>query len=273
MRNRVLLASAAALLSAVAAPAFAQTAWSGPYFGAAIGYAKQSDKGSETIQFDKDLNGSFNDTVTTAAGANAFSPGFCGAEATGATPAAGCEENDSGLDAYIRGGYDWQFGSWVVGGVAEFGVTDVEDAVGAFSTTPAGYSMKRQVRNMFAGRARVGYVVGSYLPYVTGGVVKAQVNSSFTTTNTANNFTQRGDDYVNGYQLGAGVERELMPSVRLGLEYMYTRLDDGDYRVRAGGPAPATNPFILTNASGTDFRRSNADFDIHAVRATVSYVF
>ncbi|OJU07745.1 MAG: hypothetical protein BGN86_07990 [Caulobacterales bacterium 68-7] len=272
MRSRLLLASAA-IASAVAAPALAQTAWSGPYFGAAVGYAKQADKGSETTQFDTNLDGRFGDTVNTAAGANAFSPGFCGAAANGATPAAGCNEDDNSLEGAIRAGYDWQLGSWVVGGVAELGAADVEDSVGAFSTTPAGYTMKRKLRGMAAVRARVGYPVGSYLPYVTAGFARAKVNSSFSTTNTVNTFVQSGDEGVSGFQLGAGVERELVPSVRLGLEYLFTRLDDDSYRVRAQGPAPATNPFILVNAAGTDFRRSNNDFDIHAVRATVAYAF
>ena len=39
--------------------------------GAHAGWGAQSDKNSETIGFDKNLDGQFNDTVNTAAGANA----------------------------------------------------------------------------------------------------------------------------------------------------------------------------------------------------------
>ena len=53
----------------------------------------------------------------------------------------------------------------------------------------------------------------------------------------------------------------------------YERLTDDEYRVRAQGPAPATNPFILVNPQGTDFRRSDDDFDLGALRMTASYRF
>ncbi len=52
-----------------------------------------------------------------------------------------------------------------------------------------------------------------------------------------------------------------------------TSLDDKDeYTVRVQGPAPATNPFILTNAAGTDLRRSD-QFDFHTARLTAAYRF
>jgi outer membrane immunogenic protein len=52
-----------------------------------------------------------------------------------------------------------------------------------------------------------------------------------------------------------------------------TSLDDKDeYTVRAQGPAPATNPFILTNAAGTDLRRAD-QFRFHSLRVTAGYRF
>lgn len=36
---------------------------------------------------------------------------------------------------------------------------------------------------------------------------------------------------------------------------------------------PATNPFILSNPNGTDFRRSDERFKTHSFNATVSYRF
>lgn len=52
----------------------------------------------------------------------------------------------------------------------------------------------------------------------------------------------------------------------LSAEYLFTSLDDRDEAtVRAQGPAPATNPFILANASGTDMRLSDR-FDVRVAR-------
>jgi hypothetical protein len=43
----------------------------------------------------------------------------------------------------VRGGYDWQFGAFVVGAVAELAAPDHVDSVSAFSTTPAFYTFTR----------------------------------------------------------------------------------------------------------------------------------
>ena len=81
---RMILLGAASLM-AIATPAFAQdqdAEFNGGYIGGSIGYSFQPKDDNETILFDRDLNGSYGDTVTTAAAANAFGPGFCGGSAT-----------------------------------------------------------------------------------------------------------------------------------------------------------------------------------------------
>ena len=64
-----------------ATPASAQTgastSWTGPYVGGQIGVS-YIDNDRPQVLFDTNRDGTFNDTVRTAAGANAFSPGFCG---------------------------------------------------------------------------------------------------------------------------------------------------------------------------------------------------
>ncbi len=54
-------------------------------------------------------------------------------------------------------------------------------------------------------------------------------------------------------------------------EYLYSSFDDfDDGLVRSRGPAPATNPFILTNAAGTDLRRTDR-FTMHSLRVGLTY--
>jgi len=72
--------------------------------------------------------------------------------------------------------------------------------------------------------------------------------------------------------LGGGVEHKITNDVSLGLEYLYTRLDDDNYAVRAAG-GPAGGPFTSTNGSGTDFQRTSDEFNIHSVRFTAAYRF
>ena len=273
MFKATLLASGL-LASAFGGAARAQaTDWSGPYVGAVFGYAKTDETKGERFEFDKNLDGQYGDTVI-AAGGDAFSPGFCDGMARGATAAGGCVgDDDENWELGVRAGYDLQFGGWVVGAVAEVERLRIEDRVSAFSTTPAFYAFDRKLEALGAIRLRGGYAVGPYLGYVTGGVARGQIKHTFRTSNGVNTFVARDSDDANGSQLGLGVERQLDGRVRLGLEYLHTRLDDDGYTVRAQGPAPAANPFIVTNPSGTDMRRTENDFEIHSVRLTASYRF
>jgi len=269
--------SAAAIASSVllaGGVAQAQAVWTGPYFGGHMGYTSQPEDDDEQVLFDTDLNGSFSDTVRTVAGANAFSPGFCGGGTFNSTPAGaqGCYDDEDEFEIGLRAGYDQQVGPVVLGGVVELTGTRIDDSVTAFSTTPAFYTITRELEGLAAVRARVGLPLDRFMPYVTGGFAQGQVDRKFFSNNIVNTFTTRGDDRLNGYQLGAGVEAAVAPRLSLGLEYLYTSLDD-DVRVRASGPAPATNPFILANPGGTDFARSEEEFDFHSVRVVANVRF
>lgn len=280
MKSALAASIVGALFAAgVAVPAFAQTrdTWTGGYVGAHLGAIEDPDDKNDSILFDTDLDGEFGDTVRTGAGADAFSPGFCDGAARTATPGGGCSSNSGGADWGIRGGYDWQFENLVFGVVGEYSMNDTRDAVSAFSTTPAFYTMFRKIDGMIALRARVGYALGDdseNLIYATAGGAWAQVENDFTTSNTANSFTDNGDDDISGYQGGIGYERLFGDRFTVGIEYLVTRLDDEDYRVRTGpGTAAPTNPFLLVNPAGTDFRRSDTDFDLDSLRVTATYRF
>ncbi len=267
------------LTAALAAtPAFAQSSdrWTGGHVGAYAGSVMDPDDNGDRILFDTNLDGNFDDTVRTGAGADAFSPGFCDGQAQGATPAAGCKGNTGGADWGFRGGYDMQMGTWVFGVVGEYGMNDARDAVSAFSTTPARYTMLRKVDSVAALRARIGMAFGAdseNLVYATGGYAWANIENSFNTSNGVNTFTNSGDSDASGAQFGLGYERRIGDMWSVGVEYISTRLEDDEARVRTSGPAPATNPFILVNPAGTDFARSDEDFDLDSVRVTVSYRF
>lgn len=248
-RLSFVLAAGVCVISA-AAPALAQTGgpWDRAYVGGRVGQAFQPNDEDETVLFDTDLDGDFDDLVTTATGANAFSTGFCGGAATGATPAGECEEDEDGLDWAVHAGADGQFGNFVLGIIGEYGRSDIRDSVSAFSTTPASYTLSRRLRDNAALRLRAGAALNGTLVYGTGGIAWGRVRHSFATTNAVNTFAERDDDDgAWGYRVGGGVEQLIGPRLSLGLQYLFTSLEDDDYRVRAQGPAPATNPFIRTN--------------------------
>ena len=275
---RILTAAAIGALCLAALPAYAQDSedkeFSGPYVGVTLGGSLQNNDAGETIEFDRDLNGSFGDTVVTSGGANAFSPGFCNGRAS-STANMDCENDTDGPAYSVRAGWDFQMGNVVVGVVGEFGKSELTDSVSAFSTTPARYTMQRRMQWDAGLRARAGYAAGGKtLFYVTGGGAYARMDHRFETSNTANSFTVTGGRDAWGWAGGGGVEQKLGRNFSLGVEYLYTTVKDDDNGIRAGaGTAPATNPFLLSGAGGTDFRRTDRDFDWGVLRATAAFRF
>ncbi|MBH1992218.1 MAG: porin family protein [Sphingomonadaceae bacterium] len=249
--------------------------WSGPYVGGAFGYTFQKKDGSEHLRFDTDADGAYDNVVTTATGANAFSPGTCGGAAKGSTPAAGCSDDKNAISWMGHVGYDRQFGSIVAGVVAEAGKAYISDSVTEYSTTPAFYTMTRRIDWNGNLRARLGYTTpGGIMPYITGGLAYAKVKNSFSTSNGANSFTEfdRKEDAW-GYTMGGGVEAKVSNNFSIGARYLWTRYNTGDYRVNVGaGTAPATNPFRLAPAGSVDMNRGDK-FDTQSVMVTTSFRF
>jgi outer membrane immunogenic protein len=278
MKNVTSLMLATASLSLFSAPAFAQEDinedWTGPYIGGSIGLAAQNNDNGEGVEFDTNLDGTYGDTVRTAAGANAFSPGFCGGAANGRTPIEGCRGDKDGLEYNVRAGYDVQNGNIVYGFLLEGGKNEARDSVTAFSTTPANYIFTRELDYSLQARARVGYAARGALFYATGGAAYGKIDNSFSTTNGANSFANNGSTKSWGYSYGGGAEVKIASNFSIGLEYLYTNYVDDDYVVNVGpGTAPITNPFRIVNANGTDMRRSDSDFDMHNIRFTAAFRF
>lgn len=279
-------AACVALILGSAAPADAQN-WQGFYLGGSVGGGVQPADDDETVRFDTNLDGLFTDSVRTLSGIDAFSPGFCGGLAVGPTAAAGCTDDEDGIDFGGRLGYDWQVGRLVLGGLLDVSRTDVSDSATAFSTTPAFYAFTRQLEYAAGLRGRVGAGTDRVLVYATGGGAWGSIEQSFTTSNGVNTFVAVDDDAddddmdddegpsesVWGYQAGGGVEFRFGPRVSLLGEYLFTSFDNReDSTVRAQGPAPATNPFILVNPAGTDLQRTDR-FEFQTIRVGLNYRF
>jgi outer membrane immunogenic protein len=264
------VATAAAVM--ITSPALADDEFAGVYGGVAIGYDFQASDDDEFISFDRGSNGSFGETITTAAGANAFSPGFCDGEAT-STANTNCEPDSDGVSYRARLGYDRQMGTFVLGIVGEIGKSEVTDIVSAFSTTPAFYYMEREIDFDASLRLRAGFTPATNtLLYATGGVAFAKLDQTFETSNTANAFEVIPDEETFGFQIGAGVEQKIGSNFSIGVEYLYTGYEEDETIIRVTqGAAGATNPFVL--AGGTDFLRGNDNFDLHSVKAVATYRF
>ena len=281
MRTLPLLAVAAA--TTIAAPAVAQDAnpsdyFNGPYVAGSISLDAPEDSTNSGIVFDTNGDGVFDDTVRNTAGADAFSPGFCNGAARGPTAAEGCTSDSDDIGYSARIGYDTRMngGPIVAGILVEGARSEATEFSNGFSTTPASYTVARQLDWSVGARGRVGYSPGDGrgLFYVTGGVGFAKIDHDFITTNGANAFTEQNDgDWQFGAQLGGGAELMLTRNIGIGVEYLYSEYNDDDYNVLVTqGTAPATNPFLLVSGQ-SNIAPTDRDLKLHSLRATASFHF
>lgn len=281
MTNPIKISAVSAIaIAMLATPAFAQTVkedtdFDGVYVGGHFGYSAQSSPRDEGVLFDTNVDGDFNNAVTTTTGADAFSPGFCRGAAQSSVAADGCRQDQNGIEYGVRIGADKRYGNFVIGALVEGSRSEAKDSVTAFSTTPANYVFTRELDYAVSARARAGYTPGGgILFYGTGGASYGRIDNSFRTSNGANAFTGRnGKDWSWGWQAGGGVEAKIAPNMTIGLEYLYNTYTNDDYVVNVSqGTAPATNPFLL-NGGQTDMRRSDPNFEFHSLRVTTAFRF
>ncbi|MFM5917427.1 MAG: outer membrane protein [Novosphingobium sp.] len=285
MKLRTCTSIAALALAGFAAPAFADSypgEYNGPYIAVSGGLATHDNHGGnrDTVVFDTNRDGSYDNGVLTSTGGNAFANGFCNGAATAPTdPGTGtvCTPDHDAADYAVRLGYDARFGNLVAGVLVEGSKNDATDSTTAFSTTPASYTFTRGLDYAISARARLGFAPGNRgLMYVTGGPSYAKLNHTFTTTNTVNSFTQvNPDKMVWGWQAGGGAEVVLGGGVTLGMEYLYNRYRDRDYYVQVGpGTAGATNPFVLSGGAGGVYAvQQDPNYDFHTFRAVLGFRF
>lgn len=291
MKTTWSMVAVAALTIGMAPAAYAQDLgrddrpFDGLYVGASGGYDVQGNDIGSRIEFDRNGDGRFGDGATdevrTAAGANAFSPGFCNGRAISNVVASGCENDRNRASYYGRVGYDKQMGVLVVGGLIEFGKSEIKDYVTGFSTTPASYTMERSLNWEASARLRAGAAFGTGanagMFYATGGVGYADIRHRFQVfNNSANVFTGNNDGKKEfGFVVGGGVEKFLTRNISFGVEGTYHDYKDKDYFVRVTqGTAPINNPFVLApNTSGTTIRRADPDFRWFSLRGTLNFRF
>ncbi len=123
-------------------------------------------------------------------------------------------------EGYLFGGqvgYDIQNGNFVFGVVADASFTTIDGTVcicmlGQHSA---------EVDWLATVRGRVGYAMGSFLPYITGGAAFAGITTSLVGVS---------DEAVHtGWTAGGGVEYALGNGLTLGAEYLYVDLGEERY--------------------------------------------
>ena len=225
MKIRYLIAASAAALTAasaaqaadvvanqepapvVAAPAFS---WTGFYAGAQIG-------GSWS---DTDLHGKYRTSATNFDGRKSFSP------------------DPSGFIGGIYAGYNYDLGNNIVIGADTdwvWGDMDESDKHSVTYSNGQTGSFQGKLKEQWAGstRARIGYAVDRWMPYIAGGVAYAKVDSSYRMKDSAGKvvpgFSASDSDTLVGWTIGAGFDYAMTDHIILRAEYRYTDFGDEDY--------------------------------------------
>lgn len=244
MRKTVASLLAAALLaggatSALAGDGYGETTfsdnnWSGFFISGSVGYGWGNT--------DIDVGGSVTD------GVDIFNVAGSG------------DADPSGLLGSVGLGYDWTFGRGLVFGLfGDYTFGELDDTFRYVLTEPVGIAQdptayKVSYDNMWAVGARAGYVIHKdLLLYGTIGYTAADFKN-----------TEGFSDDVDGYFVGAGLERKLHSGWYLKGEYRYSDLGDTKHTQYATG----------AGCDPTTCRvDQDVDHDIHSIRLGIAYKF
>jgi opacity protein-like surface antigen len=134
--------------------------------------------------------------------------------------------NPSGVLGGVQLGYNYQFSpNWLVGIEGELDWTSASGSGNFFSLAPGAGSFTSNHNWYDTLDGRLGYVMGSWLLYVKGGV--AWMNADYTmsaTTGAASINTTRV-----GWNIGAGAEFMIMPQWSAKLEYNFLEFGSDTY--------------------------------------------
>lgn len=174
----------------------------------------------------------------------------------------------------VEGGYSWRNGDIVFGLEGDFSSFRLDNRVNTTAPYPCcpgtGFTVSQLVFTdyLITARARVGWVHGRAMYYVTSGLAATNLNpyaGVFTDTFASANEVGTVDQWMTGWTVGAGVEVKMARHLSIKGEYMFA--DFGDTGVTstnltAGGLAFPDTPFV---------RKTN--LRAHIYRAGVNYWF
>lgn len=110
--------------------------------------------------------------------------------------------DDDGTTYGVHGGYDYDFGDFVLGGELEISGFDLSDG-------------GIDVDSVARAKVRAGYDVGNFLPYVTAGIAQLNTGGAF-----------NGDD--TGAVYGIGLDYAYTDNIRVGGEILQHEFDNFD---------------------------------------------
>lgn len=156
-------------------------------------------------------------------------------------------------------GYNAQYGNIVAGIEADIQGGDVNSSPLAFTQGGGSGTLSNDINVFGTIRGRLGYAMGPWLLYATGGFAWADVDVKASgVTGAGNAYSISDSSFATGYVVGAGVEYALSRNWSIKGEYQYLNLDAGTI----GG----------TDAAGSAVN-VRSEPDLHTVRMGLNYRF
>ncbi len=134
----------------------------------------------------------------------------------------GAESTPDTWDGTLYGlsaGYDRQHGDYVFGAAIDYtGGTITANSTDSATFFCAGATCDTMVENQYAVRGRIGRAMDRTLVYVTGGFASGEATASHTVLGVL------GNDRLNGWTAGFGLEHAVNNRFSVSLEYLFTDL-------------------------------------------------
>ena len=197
--------------------------WTGFYVGGNVGYGwgENTDPGLSLV------NPGNVGAITTY-----LTTGFPGVSSGNQFP----NLRPDGVLGGLQIGYDRQFGTWVLGAVADIQAADFEDSrtvFTSFAATQADATERLSAKITWFGtvRAKAGVAMGDWLAYGTGGLAYGNADSSIGLactpggagcTNVA--FAGNRSEVRVGWSAGAGISKMFAGNWNVGVEYLHIDL-------------------------------------------------
>jgi outer membrane immunogenic protein len=119
------------------------------------------------------------------------------------------------------GGYNLQFGQWVLGLETDYSWADIKGSSNGCGAAFISHTCSTRVDSLGTFRGRIGYALGTqetWLLYATGGLAYGELKGSDSL------FNASGSKFRTGWTVGAGVETALAQHWTLKGEYLYVDL-------------------------------------------------
>lgn len=174
--------------------------------------------------------------------------------------------NRSGFVGGAQAGYNWQYGSVVLGIETDIQYSGMRDRLGPV-TLPGGIVATATGRTNWYGtlRPRIGYAFGNTLIFATGGLAYGNNRATLAAVDGAgNNFLIANNSTRVGWTLGGGIEHAFNNNWSVKLEYGYVHL--GSKRASA----PVLNAALVPTGQTATTTFTN---NFHTVRAGLNYRF